>query len=72
MTMIENKHFNCTKIVSCKVMTFKTQKRYRWYLGHLGLLGGVGDIRGCWRVSGCWGCTGGLAGSVGTEGPVWV
>ena len=67
MTMIENDHFNCAKTVSCKV-TVKTQKGYRWYQGHWGLLGGVG---GCLGEPGGVGVSGmylRLAESVGTQG----
>ena len=44
--MIENEGFNCAKMVSCKVMTIKTHKGYRWYQGHWELLGVLGAIRG--------------------------
>ena len=40
------------KMVSCKVMTIKTQKGYRWYQGHWGLLWVLGAIRGHQGVSG--------------------
>ena len=68
MTMIENKHFNCAKIVRCKVMTIKTQKGYRWYEGHWGLLDGVGRLLEGIRGKGVSGVYWGLAGSVGTQG----
>ena len=66
MTMIENEHFNCAKMLSCKVMIIKTQKGYRWYQGHWVLLGVFGPLGG---IRGCMGCIGGLAGSVDTQGP---
>ena len=61
MTMIENEHFNCMKMVSCKVMTIDNQKGYRWHKGELeaprgvGVLGAIRGIRGC---RGCQGCIG--------------
>ena len=46
--MIENEHFNCVKMVSCKVMTIENQKGYRWHKGALGrFLGSVGAVRVC-------------------------
>ena len=44
MTTIENEHFDCTKMVSCKVMTIKTQKGIGSIRDIGGLLGGVGDV----------------------------
>ena len=43
MTMIENEHFNCAKMVSCKVMTIENQKGIGGIRGIGGLLGDVGD-----------------------------
>ena len=61
MTTIANEHFISTKTVSCKVMTIKNQKGYRWYQEHWGLLGGVwgvGAIRGVGSIRGVKGVRG--------------
>ena len=70
--MIENEHFNCMKMDSCKVMTIDNQKGYRWHKGALGASRGVGAIRGIRGCRGCQGCIRGLTGSVGTYRPVGV
>ena len=48
---IENEHFNCMKMVSCKVMTIDNQKGYRGIGAPRGCRG-VGAIRGCQGVLG--------------------
>ena len=53
--MIENEHFNCMKMVNCKVMIIDNQKGYRWHKGALGAprgCRGVGIIRGLRGVGG--------------------
>ena len=40
MTMIENKHFNCIKMVSCKVMTTENNDDSKL------------EGRGCWAILG--------------------
>ena len=61
MTMIENEHFNCVKMVSCKATTIDNWKGYRWHRGHwgsprgcrgVGAIRGVRDFRGCRGVRG--------------------
>ena len=61
MMMIENEHFNCTKMVSCKVTTIENDNNRK--------LGGVGAIMGVTGVSGVYWE---LAGTVGTPGPEGV
>ena len=65
MTTIENEHFNCSKMVSYKVMTIENQKGYRWHKEVLGAPRDVGGIGGVGVSGEYWG----LAGSVGTQGP---
>ena len=43
---VANEHFNCAKMVSCKVTTIENQKEYRWQKGALGTPWVVGDVRG--------------------------
>ena len=59
MTMIENKCFNCSKTVSCKVTTIENQKGYRWHMG---------ASRGCQGELGVSEVYWGLTWSVGTQG----
>ena len=44
MTTIENEHFNCVKMVSCKVMTIDKQKGYRWHKVAFRAPRGVGGV----------------------------
>ena len=60
MRMIEHEHFNCMKMVSCKVTNENDDNRK---------LGGVGTILGV--TEGIRGVLG-LAGTVGTQGPEGV
>ena len=64
--MMENEHFNCMKMVSCKVTTIKNDDNRK--------LGGVGVLGPLW-VTGDVGVSGvywGLAGTVGTQAPEGV
>ena len=45
MTMIANEHFNCRKMVSCKVTRIENQE-YRWHKGALGAPWGCRGVRG--------------------------
>ena len=66
MTTIENEHFNCMKMVSCKVTTIENDDNRK--LGGIGVWGHYGGD----GVYGCQGCIGVLAGTVGTQGPEGV
>ena len=58
MTMIAYKHYNCTKMVSCKVTTIENQMENRWHKEALRAPWGVGGIRGS-------------LGGVGVSGVYW-
>ena len=57
MTTIENEHFNCMKMVSCKVTTIENDDNRK--LGDVGVLGPFWGDRRC---RGCQGCIGGWQG----------
>ena len=63
MMMIENEHFNCMKMVSCKVMTIEHDDNRK--LGDVGVLGQLWGDRECRGVR----VYLGLAGIVDTQGP---
>ena len=73
MTVIENEHSNCVKMVSCKVMTIDSQN-ICGIMGHWGTPRGLGLLGRHWGHQGV-GVSGvywGLARSVGTQGPAGV
>ena len=63
MTMIENQHFNCMKMVSCKVTTIENDVKRK--------LGGVGCWGHSWGNRGCRGVRGALGAgrTLGTQRP---
>ena len=63
---IENEHFHCMKMVSCKVTTIEHNNNYK--LGGVGVLGPVWGDRGVGGVRGVLG----LAVTLGTQGPEGV
>ena len=60
MMTIENDHFNCMKMVICKVTTIENHKGFGGILGGVGVHFGVsGGIRGVGGISGVlWGWQG--------------
>ena len=65
-TMIENEHFNCMKMVSCKVTTIENDDNRK--LGSVGVLGAIMGVTGGVGVSEVyWG--GKWTGSLTTLGP---
>ena len=66
MMMIENEHFNCMKMVSCKVTTIENDDNIK--LGGVGVFRAIIGMTRCSRCQVYWG----LAGTVGTQGPEGV